>query len=49
MTTTSATRLGVECFLCGPKMLVTQVVAQKGCIVRWDAIIGRIGVVSHHL
>jgi hypothetical protein len=23
--------------------------AQKGCSDRWDAIIGHIGVVSHHL
>ena len=23
--------------------------ARKGCIARWDAMIDRIGVVSHHL
>jgi hypothetical protein len=32
-----------------PKWLVVKVVAQKGCIDRWDVVNGHIGVVSHHL
>ena len=32
-----------------PKQLIVKMVAQKGCSDRWDAIIGRIGGVSHHL
>lgn len=30
-------------------MLIVKVVVQKGCTGRWDAMIGRIGDVSHHL
>ena len=32
-----------------PKWLIENVVAQKGHIARWDAMIGWIGFVSHHL
>ena len=32
-----------------PKWLIGKVVARKGCIARWDAMIGQIGVVSHHM
>ena len=32
-----------------PEWLIGKVVAQKGHTARWDAMIGRIGVVSHHL
>ena len=31
------------------KWLIVKVVVQKGCSDRWEAMIGHIGVVSHHL
>ena len=31
------------------KRLIVKVAASKGCRDRWDAVIGWIGVVSHHL
>ena len=31
------------------KWQIGKVVARKGRTARWDAMIGRIGVVSHHL
>ena len=31
-----------------PKWLLEKVVGQKGRTARWDAMVGRIGVVSHH-
>ena len=30
-------------------MAIGKVMARKGCIARWDAMIGKIGVVSHHV
>ena len=32
-----------------PKWLVVKVLVRKGCTNRWDVVIERIGVVSHHL
>ena len=32
-----------------PKWLIGKVMARKRRITRWDAMAGRIGVVSHHL
>ena len=29
--------------------LIVKVVVRKGCSDRWDKVIGRIGVVTHHL
>ncbi len=49
MTTNGAIDQGQSGSCADPKQLFGKVVSQEGRIARWDAMIGRIGVVSHHL
>ena len=49
MTTSGALDWGQSGSCADLKWLIKKVMAQKGRIARWDAVIGRISVVSHHL
>ena len=49
MTTSGPLNRGHSDSCADPKWLIRKVVARKGRTARWDAMIGRIGIVSHHL
>jgi hypothetical protein len=49
MITNGALDYGQSDSCADPKWLIEKAMARKGRITRWDAMIGRIGVVSHHL